>query len=70
MSIKYVEVTGFCPVKNEKEYSISIDYHGDGALENEEYSKGRFDCQYQKLYGCTKVNACPIFKSAKDKQRL
>lgn len=70
MSIKYVEVTGFCPVQNKKEYSISVDYLGDGSLENEEYSKGRLHCQYQKLYGCIKANVCPLHKSAKEKIRL
>lgn len=68
--IKEVQATVFCPVQNKKEYSISVYYHGDGSLENEEYSKGRFDCQYQKLYGCSKANVCPIYKSSKEKQRL
>lgn len=58
------DITDFCPTQK-KEYSISVTYCGDNALESKEtFSRERFTCDYQKAYGCQKANKCPIMKKA------
>ncbi len=55
---------GFCPTQ-QKDYSVSVTYCGDNALETKEkFSRERFDCPYQKSYGCQQANKCPIMEKA------
>lgn len=58
------DFTGFCPTQK-KEYSISVTYCGDNALESKEtFSRERFICDFQKSYRCQLANKCPIMEKA------
>lgn len=64
MSYMNKDFVGFCPTQ-QKDYSVSVTYCGDNALETKEiFSKERFDCCYQKFYGCKRANKCPIMEKA------
>lgn len=64
MSCISKKFAGFCPTQ-QKEYSVLVEYYGDGILEEKEtFSRSRFDCSYQKSYGCPQANKCPIMAKA------
>lgn len=57
-----VKQEGICP-KQEKSYSISVEYQDVSSFAGRQYVRGLADCEYRNRHGC-KVAHCPILNNA------
>lgn len=58
----YKTITGICPAQN-KEYSISVEYHDVSNSTERHYVRGLLNCDYHRKFRCPEKH-CPLFALA------
>ena len=58
-----MQVSGFCPTQK-KDYAIDVSYIYSSTMEETQYTKGTFRCEYDLFGDKCNGNNCPIYKTA------
>lgn len=63
-----MQVSGFCPTQ-QKDYTIDVSYLDSSTMEEKQYTKGTFRCEYDLFGDKCNGNDCPIYESAPEHKR-